>query len=78
MQLGTTQDKLKAVGVETVAVVNTIDPEHLYFSIFGLCSFYFTNTYTLSAAVGRDLSRPEAVRKRKAEIVRLILASLRP
>ena len=55
-----------------------IDAEHLYFSIFGLCSFYFTNTYTLSAAVGRDLSRPDAVRKRKAEIVRLILASLRP
>ncbi len=32
MQLGTTQEKLKAVGVETVAVVNTpLERARLYF-----------------------------------------------
>lgn len=65
-------------GQATQRFAGGIDAEHLYFSIFALCSFYFTNVYTLSAAVGRDLLKPSAVRKRKAEIVRLILASLRP
>lgn len=55
-----------------------IDAEHLYFSIFALCSFYFTNAYTISAGVGRDLLQPAAVRQRKQEIVRFVLAALRP
>ena len=54
-----------------------IDAEHLYVSIFGLCTFYFTNAYTLSAGVGRDLLKPAAVRQRKAEVVRFVLAALR-
>src|SRR5436190_3449741 len=55
-----------------------IDAEHLYISIFGLCTFYFTNVYTLSAGVGRDLLKPAAVHQRKAEVVRFVLAALRP
>ena len=55
-----------------------IDAEHLYFSIFALCSFYFTNAYTVSAGVGRDLLTPSAVQARKKEIVRFVLAALRP
>jgi AcrR family transcriptional regulator len=55
-----------------------IDPEHLYFSIFALGSFYFTNAYTVSAGVGHDLLSPAAVRARKKEIVRFVLAALRP
>jgi AcrR family transcriptional regulator len=55
-----------------------IDAEHLYFSIFALCSFYFTNAYTISAGVGRDLLKPNAVQARKREIVRFVLAALRP
>lgn len=55
-----------------------IDAEHLYFSIFALCSFYFTNAYTISAGVGRNLLKPDAVQARKREIVRFVLASLRP
>lgn len=54
------------------------DAEHLYFSIFALCSWYFSNAYTVSAAVGRDLLKPAALRERKAEIVRFVLAALRP
>ena len=55
-----------------------IDAEHLYFSVFALCSFYFTNAYTVSAGVSRDLLKPAAVRERKQEIIRFVLAALRP
>jgi AcrR family transcriptional regulator len=55
-----------------------VDPEHLYFSIFALCSYYFTNAYTISAGVGRDLLKPAAVQERKKEIIRFVLAALRP
>ena len=54
------------------------DAEHLYFSIFALCSFYFTNAYTVGAGVGRDLLKPSALRERKKAIVRFVLAALRP
>lgn len=54
-----------------------IDPEHLYFTIFGACNFYFTNAYTVSAIVGRDLLKPRAVRERKKHIVGFVLAALR-
>jgi AcrR family transcriptional regulator len=52
--------------------------EHLYFTIFALCSFYFSNAYTVSAVVGRDLLDPKAVRERKREICRFVVAALRP
>jgi TetR/AcrR family transcriptional regulator len=55
-----------------------IDPEHLYFSVFALCSFYFTNAYTVSAGVGRNLLDARAVAERKREIVNFVLAALRP
>lgn len=52
--------------------------EHLYFTIFALCSFYFSNAYTVSAVVGRNLLAPGAIRQRKREISRFVLAALRP
>lgn len=54
------------------------DPEQLYLTIFALCSFYFSNAYTVSAVVGRDLLDPEVVSRRKREICRFVLAALRP
>lgn len=54
-----------------------IDPEHLYFSIFALCSFYFTNAYTVSAVVGWDLLEPRAIAERKRQIVRFVLAAIK-
>jgi hypothetical protein len=52
--------------------------QQLYFTIFALCSFYFSNAYTVSAVVGRDLLKPAAVEERKREISRFVLAALRP
>ncbi|MBW8863246.1 MAG: TetR family transcriptional regulator [Acidobacteria bacterium] len=64
-------------GLDAGCFADGIDAEHMYFSIFALCSFYFTNAYTVSAGVGRDLLKPAAVRERKAEIVRFVLSALR-
>ena len=55
-----------------------VDPEHLYLTIFAVCNFYFTNAYTVSAVVGRDLLQPGAIRTRKKHIVRFVLDALRP
>jgi TetR/AcrR family transcriptional regulator len=52
--------------------------EQLYLTIFALCSFYFSNAYTVSAVVGHDLLEPRAVKQRKQEICRFVLAALRP
>jgi TetR/AcrR family transcriptional regulator len=52
--------------------------EQLYLTIFALCSFYFSNAYTVSAVVGHDLLDPRAVKQRKQEICRFVLAALRP
>lgn len=52
--------------------------EQLYLTIFALCSFYFSNAYTVSAVVGHDLLDPRAVKQRKDEICRFVLAALRP
>ena len=52
--------------------------EQLYLSIFALCSFYFSNAYTVSAVVGHDLLDARAVKQRKQEICRFVLAALRP
>jgi len=65
-------------GIAAGRFAKDVDAEHLYFSIFALCSFYFTNAYTVSAGVQRDLLKPAAMLERKAEIIRFVLAALRP
>jgi TetR/AcrR family transcriptional regulator len=52
------------------------DPQQLYISISGLCFFYFSNTHTLSAVLGRELMQPEALVERRAHVVDFVLASL--
>ena len=66
------------LGKEQKRFSATTNAQHLYFTIFALCSFYFSNAYTVSAVVGRDLLDPAAVRERKKEISRFVLAALRP
>ena len=66
------------LGKEQKRFTATTNAQHLYFTIFALCSFYFSNAYTVSAVVDRDLLDPAAVRERKKEISRFVLAALRP
>ena len=55
-----------------------IDPIQLYISIAGLSYFYLSNTPTLSAIFGKDLSSRAARRARRRHVVDLLLHSLRP
>src|SRR5437879_3859458 len=55
-----------------------INPVHLYISIAGLRYFYFSNTPTLSAIFGKDLSSQSARQARRKHVVDLVMHSLRP
>jgi TetR/AcrR family transcriptional regulator len=55
-----------------------IDPIQLYISIAGLGYFYLSNTPTLSAIFGKDLSSRAARRARRRHVVDLVLHSLLP
>ncbi len=54
-----------------------VDPVQLYMSIAGVCYFYFSNIYTLSAIFERDLSTDQALKVRRDHAVDVILGYLR-
>jgi TetR/AcrR family transcriptional regulator len=70
--------KILNQGVRTGAFRRGINPVHLYISIAGLSYFFFSNTPTLSAIFGKDLSSPAAKRARRRHVVDLVLQALRP
>ncbi|MET4206295.1 TetR/AcrR family transcriptional regulator [Bradyrhizobium sp. LA2.1] len=65
-------------GVRTGLFRKGIDPIQLYISIAGLSYFYLSNTPTLSAIFGKDLSSRAARRARRRHVADLVLHSLRP
>jgi len=65
-------------GVSAGVFRKGINAVHLYISIAGLSYFYFSNTPTLSAIFGKDLSSPAARRARRKHVVDLVMHSLRP
>jgi TetR/AcrR family transcriptional regulator len=84
--------KLEAMHSPLVSMVSTILGEgvragtfrkgvnavHLYISIAGLSYFFFSNTPTLSAIFGKDLSSAAEKRARRKHVVDLVMQSLRP
>lgn len=52
------------------------DPNQLLIDCFALCFFYFSNRHTLSAAIGRDLTRPQQVRCRIRHVKALLKRAL--
>nr|WP_300253642.1 TetR/AcrR family transcriptional regulator [Bradyrhizobium sp.] len=70
--------KILNEGVRAGIFRKGVNPVHLYISIAGLSYFYFSNTPTLSAIFGKDLSSPAARRDRRRHVVDLVLQSLRP
>jgi TetR/AcrR family transcriptional regulator len=70
--------KILKQGVKEGAFRAGVDPVHLYISIAGLSYFFFSNTPTLSAIFGKDLSSPPARRARRKHVVDLVLQALRP
>jgi TetR/AcrR family transcriptional regulator len=67
-----------AEGVKAGIFRKGINPVHLYISIAGLSYFYFSNTPTLSAIFGKDLSSRTARQARRRHVVDLVMHSLRP
>jgi TetR/AcrR family transcriptional regulator len=65
-------------GVKAGVFRKGINPVHLYISIAALSYFYFSNTPTLSAIFGKDLSSQAARQARRKHVVDLVLHSLRP
>lgn len=55
-----------------------IDPEQLFISIVSMIMFYYSNIYTLSYMLRRDLSADEALQVRRAHVIDVLLAALRP
>jgi TetR/AcrR family transcriptional regulator len=70
--------KILAEGVRTGTFRKGVNPVHLYISIAGLSYFFFSNTSTLSAIFGKDLSSATEKRARRKHVVDLVLKSLRP
>ena len=70
--------KILKQGVREGAFRRGINPVHLYISIAGLSYFFFSNTPTLSAIFGKDLSSAAARRARRKHVVDLVLQALRP
>jgi TetR/AcrR family transcriptional regulator len=66
-----------AEGVKAGTFRKGINPVHLYISIAGLSYFYFSNTPTLSAIFGKDLSSRTARQARRRHVVDLVMHSLR-
>jgi len=65
-------------GVKAGVFRKGINAVHLYISIAGLSYFYFSNTPTLSAIFGKDLSSAAARQARRKHVVDLVMHSLRP
>jgi len=65
-------------GVQAGTFRKGINPVHLYISIAGLSYFFFSNTPTLSAIFGKDLTTSAAKRARRSHVVDLVMQSLRP
>ena len=65
-------------GVKAGVFRKGINPVHLYISIAGLSYFYFSNTPTLSAIFGKDLSSRAARQARRRHVVDLVMHPLRP
>ena len=70
--------KILREGIRTGAFRKGVNPVQLYISIAGLSYFFFSNTPTLSAIFGTDLSSPAQRRARRRHVVDLVMHSLRP
>ena len=69
--------KILKEGVRAGTFRKGINPVQLYISIAALGYFYFSNTPTLSAIFGKDLSKVAARRGRRKHVVDLVMQALR-
>ena len=70
--------KILSEGVKAGTFRKGINPVQLYISIAGLSYFFFSNTPTLSAIFGKDLTSKVSKSARRKHVVDLVMHSLRP
>jgi AcrR family transcriptional regulator len=65
-------------GVKEGVIRKDVTPTSLHMTISSLCFYNVSNKHTFSAIYNVDMTSPEALRKRRAAIVDLILRYVRP
>ena len=70
--------KILGEGVKAGTFRKGINPVQLYISIAGLGYFFFSNTPTLSAIFGKDLTSKASKTARRKHVVDLVMHALRP
>lgn len=55
-----------------------LDPLQLWITMVGTCYFFFSNIFTLSVILERELDKPEVVAARRAHVVDFVLNAVRP
>ncbi len=63
-------------GIKLGTFRRDVSPVQLYITIAGLCFFYVSNIYTLSALFERDLDRPSALDERRRHVIDVVLGYL--
>jgi AcrR family transcriptional regulator len=71
-------ERLLRRGAEAGIFRQDVDPIQFYLSVAGLCYFYVSNRWTLSAIFGRDLMAPKALEARLAHVTEMVLGYLEP
>lgn len=70
--------KILSEGVKAGTFRKGINPVQLYISIAGLSYFFFSNTPTLSAIFGKDLTSEASKNARRKHVADLVMHALRP
>ena len=66
-----------ARGVAEGVFRDDLDPVDLHMTISALCFYNVSNRYTFSQIFNRDMTSPEAVARRREQVVEIVLASCR-
>lgn len=65
-------------GVAEGVFRDDLDPVDLHMTISALCFYNVSNRYTFSEIFRRDMTSPDAVARRRQQVVDVVLASCRP
>lgn len=66
-----------AKGVAEGVFRDDLDPVDLHMTISALCFYNVSNRYTFSQIFNRDMTSPEAIAKRRAQVVDIVLSACR-
>jgi TetR/AcrR family transcriptional regulator len=68
--------KIYSEGVDRKIFRSGIDPEQLWITIVSMVQLYFTNMYSLSHILNKNLDEDEMLRRRRKHVVEFILSAI--